>query len=75
MAVAPDWPTMPRLSESGLQVGRQLAQAPSLEHRMLAPAELALHRVADLEVGMAALDDHAGAAPDHHVADFRGLAY
>ena len=40
---------------------------------MLAPTELALHRVADLEVRMAALDDHAGAAPDHRVADFEGI--
>ena len=51
------------------EVGRQLAQPPPVEHGMLAPAELALHGVADLEVRMAALDHHAGAAPDHHVAE------
>ena len=56
-----------------LQVGRQLAQAPAVEGDMLAPAELALHGVTDPEVRMAALDHHAGAAADHHVAGLQGI--
>ena len=56
-----------------LQVGRQLAQALAVEDDVLAPAELALHGVARLEIGMAALDHDAGAAADHDVADLQGI--
>src|SRR6185312_3433485 len=45
----------------------------AVEDDMLTPAELALHGVADPVVWMAGLDDHAGTAPDHHVADFDGI--
>ena len=58
-----------------LQVGRQLAQPLSVEDGMLAPAELALHGVADLEVGMAALDHQPAPRPIITSPGLRGLAY
>src|SRR5262245_24571736 len=56
-----------------LQVGRQLAQSLAGEDDMLAPAELALHGVAYLEIRMTGFDHHTGTAPDHHIADFEGI--
>ncbi len=55
------------------QVGRQLAQSFTVEDDMLTPAELALHGVTHLEIRMAGLDHDAGAAPNHHIADFEGI--
>jgi hypothetical protein len=40
---------------------------------MLAPAELALHGVANPKIPMAALDHHADTAPDHDVAGLQGI--
>ena len=54
-----------------LQVRLELAQAPAVEHRVLAPAEFALHGIADLEIRMAALDNDADTATDHEAAELQ----
>jgi hypothetical protein len=54
-----------------LELRRNAAKRPGPRHRILLPAELAYHQLADLEPRVSALDHFADALGRHHVADLQ----